>query len=433
MNEPKVPKTTNRVAVVAGLRTPFARQLSHYRGISAIELGTQVVQELLLRHDLDPKLIQRLVFGQVVVLPAAPNIAREIVFGTDLDPTTDAFSVSRACATSFQSVVSVAQAIACGEIESGIAGGADSASVVPIGMNRKMADTLVALSKTKTLPQKLNLLKRLSFRDILPVPPSAKEPSTGLTMGQNAEQMARDHDISRIQQDEFAHQSHTKAAAAWEAGFLDEEVMAMHVPPYKDPVVRDNVVRADSDISSYAKLRPAFDKPYGSVTAANSSPLTDGASAVVLMSEKRAKELKLEPLGYIKSYGFSGNRVDKDMLMGPSYSTPIALARAGMRLSDLTLIDMHEAFSAQVLTNVKAFKSTKFAKSIGLSEAIGEIDMDKFNVLGGSIAYGHPFAATGTRMITQMLHELRRRGGGTALTTACAAGGLGAAMILEVE
>ena len=207
----------------------------------------------------------------------------------------------------------------------------------------------------------------------------------------------------------------------------------MHVPPYKDPVERDNVVRPDSDLSSYAKLRPAFDKPYGSVTAANSSPLTDGASAVVLMSEQRAKELKLEPLGYIRSYGFSGNRVDKDMLMGPSYSTPIALANAGMKLSDLTLIDMHEAFAAQVLTNVKAFQSKDFAKSLGLAEPIGEIDMEKFNVLGGSIAYGHPFAATGTRMITQMLNELRRRGGGTALTTACAAGGLGAAMILEVE
>ncbi|MBT8449926.1 MAG: acetyl-CoA C-acyltransferase, partial [Gammaproteobacteria bacterium] len=239
MNEPKVPKTTNRVAVVAGLRTPFARQLSHYRGISAIELGTQVVQELMLRHDLDPKVIQRLVFGQVVVLPEAPNIAREIVLGTDLDSATDAYSVSRACATSFQSVVSVAQAIACGEIESGIAGGADSASVVPIGMNRKMANTLVALSKTKTLQQKLKLLKRIRFKDILPVPPSAKEPSTGLTMGQNAEQMARDHNISRSEQDEFAHQSHIKAAAAWEAGFLDEEVMAMHVPPFKDPVLQD--------------------------------------------------------------------------------------------------------------------------------------------------------------------------------------------------
>ena len=214
---------------------------------------------------------------------------------------------------------------------------------------------------------------------------------------------------------------------------MADEVMTMHVPPYKDPVEQDNVIRANSDLSSYAKLRPAFEKPYGTVTAANSSPLTDGASAVVLMSEKRAKELKLEPLGYIRSYGFSGNRVDKDMLMGPSYSTPIALERAGMKLSDLTLIDMHEAFAAQVLTNVKAFQSKDFAKSIGLSEAIGEIDMEKFNVLGGSIAYGHPFAATGTRMITQMLNELRRRGGGTALTTACAAGGLGAAMVLEVE
>ena len=252
-------------------------------------------------------------------------------------------------------------------------------------------------------------------------------------MGQNAEQMARDHGISRAEQDEFAHESHLKAAAAWENGYLNDEVMTMHVPPYNDPVERDNNVRGNSDLSSYAKLRPAFDKPYGSVTAANSSPLTDGASAVVLMSEKRAKELKLEPLGYIKSYAFSGNHVDKDMLMGPSYSTPLALQRAGMKLSDLTLIDMHEAFAAQVLTNVKAFQSKDFAKSLGLSEPIGEIDSEKFNVLGGSIAYGHPFAATGTRMITQMLNELMRRGGGTALTTACAAGGLGAAMILEVE
>lgn len=437
MNAPKVSDkaagNSNRVAVVAGLRTPFARQLSYYKGISAIELGTQVVQELLLRHDFDPKIIERLVFGQVVVLPESPNIAREIVLGTDLDAATDAYSVSRACATSFQSVVSVAQSIAAGEIESGIAGGADSASVVPIGMNRKMANTLVELSKAKTMQQKLKLFKRLSFKDIMPVPPSAKEPSTGLTMGQNAEQMARDHSISRAEQDEFAHQSHLKAAAAWENGHLDDEVMAMHVPPFNEPVERDNNVRAESDLASYAKLRPAFDKPYGSVTAANSSPLTDGASAVVLMSEKRARELKLEPLGYIKSYAFSGNQVEKDMLMGPSYSTPLALERAGMKLSDLTLIDMHEAFAAQVLTNVKAFQSAEFARSLGLSEPIGEIDMDKFNVLGGSIAYGHPFAATGTRMITQMLHELRRRGGGTALTTACAAGGLGAAMILEVE
>jgi acetyl-CoA acyltransferase len=442
----------NRVAVVHGLRTPFARQLTQYTQLSAIELGALLVQEMLMRYDLDPATIQRLVFGQVVIQPDSPNIAREIVIGTDLPESTDAFSVSRACATSFQSVASVAQAIATGEIEAGIAGGADSASVVPIGVSRKMSGILVKLSKARTLQQRLKLIAKMSPKDLLPVPPSAKEPSTGLTMGQNAEQMARDHGITREAQDAFAHQSHVNAAKAWNEGWLTDEVMTTHVPPYNDVLEQDNNIRFDSDLAGYAKLRPAFSKPYGTVTAANSSPLTDGASAVVLMSEQRAKELGLtdgasavvlmseqrakelgiEPLGFIRSFGFSANPVAKDMLMGPSYSSPIALQRAGLTLDELTLIDMHEAFAAQVLTNLKAFKDADFAKSIGLDKPLGEVDMDKFNVLGGSIAYGHPFAATGTRMITQTLNELKRRGGGTALTSACAAGGLGAAMVLEV-
>lgn len=421
-----------RVAIVRGLRTPFARQLTAYKGISAIDLGTMVVQEMLLRYDIDPGLIDQLVFGQVVVLPESPNIAREIVLGTDLPVSTDAFSVSRACATSFQSVTSVAQAIMTGEIEVGIAGGADSSSVVPIGVTRNMANTLVELSKAKTFGQKMSLLKKLSFKDVVPVPPSAKEPTTGLTMGQNAEQMARDAGISREAQDELAHQSHVKAAEAWNNGYLNDEVMTAHVAPFKEVVEKDNNIRFDSDLAGYTKLKPAFDKPYGTVTAANSTPLTDGASAVLMMSESRAKQLGLEPLGYIRSYAFSGNQVEKDMLMGPSYSSPIAMKRAGLTLDELTLIDMHEAFAAQVLTNLKAFKDVDFAKSIGFDKPLGEVDMDKFNVLGGSVAYGHPFAATGTRMITQTLNELQRRGGGTALTTACAAGGLGAAMVLEV-
>lgn len=422
----------NRVAVVHGLRTPFARQLTQYTQLSAIELGTLLVQEMIMRYDLDPATIQRLVFGQVVIQPDSPNIAREIVIGTDLPESTDAFSVSRACATSFQSVASLAQAIATGEIEAGIAGGADSASVVPIGVSRKMSGILVKLSKARTLHQRLKLIAKMSPKDLLPVPPSAKEPSTGLTMGQNAEQMARDHGITREAQDAFAHQSHVNAAKAWNEGWLTDEVMTTHVPPYNDVLEQDNNIRFDSDLAGYAKLRPAFSKPYGTVTAANSSPLTDGASAVVLMSEQRAKELGIEPLGFIRSFGFSANPVAKDMLMGPSYSSPIALQRAGLTLDELTLIDMHEAFAAQVLTNLKAFKDADFAKSIGLDKPLGEVDMDKFNVLGGSIAYGHPFAATGTRMITQTLNELKRRGGGTALTSACAAGGLGAAMVLEV-
>ncbi|MEC8926480.1 MAG: acetyl-CoA C-acyltransferase, partial [Pseudomonadota bacterium] len=197
---------------------------------------------------------------------------------------------------------------------------------------------------------------------------------------------------------------------------------------------RDNNIRGDSSLEKLGKLKPVFDKKHGTVTAANSTPLTDGASAVLMMTESRAKALGYPILGYLRSYAFAALEVEQDMLMGPSYATPIALDRAGMTLNDLTLIDMHEAFAAQTLTNLKMFASKKFAQEkLGRDAAIGEVDPEKFNVLGGSIAYGHPFAATGTRMITQMLYELRRRGGGTALTTACAAGGLGAAMILESE
>lgn len=428
-------KKQDRVAIVSGLRTPFAKQASHFRGINAIELGKMVVNELITKTDLDPKLIERVVFGQVVVLPEAPNIAREIVLGTPMDVHTDAYSVSRACATSFQSVASLAESIMVGDVAVGIAGGADSSSVVPIGVSKKLSLALVDLQKAKTFGQKLSILKTLRPKDLMPVPPAIKEYSTGLTMGQNAEQMARDRGITRQEQDELAHRSHTLAAKAWEEGKLDDEVMTAYAEPYKkDPLTRDNIVRYDSSIEGYAKLRPAFDRKYGTLTAANSTPLSDGAAAVILMKESQAKALGYEPLGYIKSYAFSAIEADHDMLMGPSYATPKALKKAKLKLSDLTLIDMHEAFAAQTISNIRAFDSTQFAKDkLGQRTKIGEIDMDKFNVLGGSLAYGHPFAATGARMITQTLRELKRRGGGLGLTTACAAGGLGAAMILEVE
>ncbi len=306
--------------------------------------------------------------------------------------------------------------------------------MLPIGVSKKLAANLLALSKTKTVGQKLNILKKLSFKDLMPVPPAVAEYSTGLSMGQTAEQMAKSHGITRLEQDELAHRSHTLASQAWKEGKVRDEVMSAFPEPYKKSLDEDNNIRHDSELSSYSKLRPAFDRQYGSVTAANSTPLTDGAAAIMLMREGRAKELGLEIKGYIRSYAFSAIGVREDMLMGPSYATPMALDRAGISLSDLTLIDMHEAFAAQALSNVKMFASDKFAQEkLGRSKAIGEIDMDKFNVLGGSLAYGHPFAATGARMITQTLNELKRRGGGLALNTACAAGGLGAAMVLEVE
>jgi acetyl-CoA acyltransferase len=423
-----------RVAVVAGLRTPFARQSTEFGQVPAVDLGKMVVSEMLARTDISPDLIQQVVFGQVVQMPAAPNIAREIVLGTGMNVHTDAYSVTRACATSFQAAANVTESIMAGTIDVGIAGGADSSSVLPIGVSRNLAHQLLALSKTKTLGQKLAILKKLSLKDLAPVPPAVAEYSTGLSMGQTAEQMAKSHGISRADQDALAHRSHSLAAQAWNDGLVRDEVMTAYPEPYKQWIDRDNNIRFDSTLEGYAKLRPAFDRKYGTVTAANSTPLTDGAAAVMLMREGKAKELGLEILGYIRSYAFSAIDVYEDMLMGPSYATPMALDRAGITLNDLTLIDMHEAFAAQALSNVKMFASEKFAKEkLGRSQAIGEIDMDKFNVLGSSLAYGHPFAATGARMMTQTLRELKRRGGGLALNTACAAGGLGAAMILEVE
>ncbi|EHU4929845.1 acetyl-CoA C-acyltransferase FadI [Vibrio vulnificus] len=423
-----------RVAIVAGLRTPFARQSTEFSQVPAVDLGKMVVSDLLARTDIDPKLIEQVVFGQVVQMPEAPNIAREIVLGTGMNIHTDAYSVTRACATSFQSAVNVAESIMAGAIDIGIAGGADSSSVLPIGVSKKLAASLLALSKTKTLGQKLKVLSGLGLKDLMPVPPAVAEYSTGLSMGQTAEQMAKTHGITRAEQDALAHRSHTLASQAWRDGKIAGEVMTAFPEPYKKWIAEDNNIRHDSTLEGYAKLRPAFDRQYGSVTAANSTPLTDGAAAVLLMREGRAKELGMEILGYIRGYAFSAIGVESDMLMGPSYATSKVLQNTGLALSDLTLIDMHEAFAAQALANVKMFASDKFAhENLGRSKAIGEIDMDKFNVLGGSIAYGHPFAATGARMMTQTLRELKRRGGGLALNTACAAGGLGAAMILEVE
>ncbi|GEA52610.1 3-ketoacyl-CoA thiolase [Vibrio inusitatus NBRC 102082] len=424
----------DRVAVVAGLRTPFARQSTELKDVPALDLGKMVVSEMLARTEIDPSIIEQVVFGQVIQMPAAPNIAREIVLGTGMDINTDAYSVTRACATSFQATANVVESILAGNIEVGIAGGADSSSVLPIGVTKSLASNLLALSKARSLAQKLKIVSQFKMKDLMPVPPAVAEYSTGLSMGQTAEQMAKTHSISRADQDALAHRSHAFAAEAWNEGKIRDEVMTAYPEPYKKWIDTDNNIRFDSTIEGYAKLRPAFDRQFGSVTAANATPLTDGAAAIMLMTESKAKALGLDILGYIRSYAFSATGVEKDMLMGPSYATPMALDRAGISLNDLTLIDMHEAFAAQALANMKMFASDKFARDkLGRDKAIGEIDMDKFNVLGGSIAYGHPFAATGARMITQTLRELKRRGGGLGLNTACAAGGLGAAMILEVE
>ena len=432
--QPLLTRQGDRIAITHGLRTPFVRQATAFHGIPAVELGRMVVSELLARSELPAAVIEQLVFGQVVQMPEAPNIAREIVLSSGLSVHTDAYSVSRACATSFQAVANVAESLMAGTIQAGIAGGADSSSVLPIGVTKSLARALVDLNKARGFSRKLKVLKRLRPRDLLPVPPAVAEYSTGLRMGDTAEQMAKSWHISREQQDALAHRSHQRAALAWQSGKLAQEVMPAFVPPWKAPVEHDNNVRMDSSAADYARLRPAFDRQHGSVTAANSTPLTDGAAALILMSETRARELGLTPLGYLRSYAFTAIDVWQNMLLGPAYASPLALDRAGITLNDLTLIDMHEAFAAQTLCNLKLFNDRRFAQEmLNRPEPLGEVNEEKFNVLGGSIAYGHPFAATGARMITQTLHELRRRGGGLGLVTACAAGGLGAAMVLEVE
>lgn len=436
MHQP-LPLTTRqgeRIAIVRGLRTPFARQATAFHGIPAVELGKMVVGELLVRSAVPPEAVDQVVFGQVVQMPEAPNIAREIVLGTGMNVHTDAYSVSRACATSFQAVANVAESLMAGTIQVGVAGGADSSSVLPIGVSKTLSRTLLDASKSRSLGARLKLFSRLRPRDLLPVPPAVAEYSTGLRMGDTAEQMAKSHAITREQQDGLAHRSHQLAARAWEEDKLAGEVMNTWIPPYREAFTQDNNIRGTSSLADYARLRPAFDRQHGSVTAANSTPLTDGAAALLMMTESRAKALGLVPLGFLRSYAFTAIDVWQDMLLGPAWATPLALDRAGITLADLTLFDMHEAFAAQTLANLKMLSSNRFARDVlGRSQATGEVDEARFNVLGGSIAYGHPFAATGARMITQTLNELKRRGGGLGLVTACAAGGLGAAMVLEAE
>lgn len=426
-------KKPRRVAIVDGLRTPFAKSSTVFRNLSTLDLSSAVVAELVARSGVDASAVDRVVYGAVVADVGAPNIAREIVLAGPFPESVDAYSVSRACATSTQSFVEGAQSILLGETDIVITGGADSLSKPPITYSDRFVEILMEANAARDMPSKVKAFAKVRPKDLVPNPPAIAERSTGKTMGHSAEEMAKANGISREQQDEFTVRSHAKAIEAWETGVFDDEVMPLHVPPrFKEAVERDTIPRSDSTLEKLATLKPVFDRKYGTVTAANASPLTDGASALLLMDESVAKALGYEPKAYLKSYAFAALDPNWQLLMGPAFATPLALDRAGMTLDDIDLIDMHEAFAAQVLSNVQAFASDEFAqKRLGRKKAIGEIDDSKFNIYGGSISIGHPFAATGARQIMTMANELDRRGGGTALVTQCAAGGLGAAVVLE--
>lgn len=421
-----------RAVIVGGARTPFVKAFGDFIEMDTIALGVTAVRGLLDRLDLPYREVESLVWGGVILPGTAPNVGREIVLDLKLDPGCEAFTVTRACASGLQAVTLAAAAIERGEADVVIAGGSDSTSNAEVKLPQKLIHAAAPVAFGKGTPADyLGMIQKLApFTDLLPRQPKIAERTTGEVMGEAAERMARRNEIPRDAQDEFAVRSHHRAAAAIASGRFDEEVVPVQTP-HGRWVHADGLVRADTSVDKLAKLRPVFAKD-GTLTAGNSSALTDGAAAVLLMSEKKARALGLEPLAAFRSFAYTGVDPADQLLMGPALAMPKALERAGMELGDIDLVDMHEAFAAQVLGIVKMLGSDAFARArLGRETAVGKVDPERLNVHGGSLALGHPFGATGARMVTTMANELHHSGRNTALLSICAAGGLGAAAVME--
>jgi acetyl-CoA acyltransferase len=421
-----------KTVITAGVRTPFLKAGTAFRDFTAADLGTMAVRELVARSGIDPAAVDELIYGTVVHDPHAGNIAREVGLAT-LPRTVSAHTVSRACATSNQAITAGANLIETGNADVVIAGGAESLSRIPILVSDRMASTLVAASRARTMGARVSALARLRPKDLLPRQPQIAEPSTGETMGESAERMAKANGISREAQDEWALRSHRLAAAGTEDGRLGEEIVRTWLPPkYTEVIESDNGIRSDTSLEKLSGLRPVFDRKAGTVTAGNASPLTDGASAVLLMSEERARSEGVEILGRIRSYAYAALDPADQLLQGPAFAAPRALERAGVTMRDIGLMEMHEAFASQVLSNLQWLDSDAFAREkLGRSNRIGHPPVEKINVMGGSIAIGHPFGATGGRVTMTLVNEMKRRDVELGLITVCAAGGLGFAMVVE--
>ncbi len=422
-----------RVAIVDACRTPFCKSGTVFRDLDVIDLASLPAAELVSRSGVDPDDVGLSIFGVVVQALHAPNLGREVVFRASLPMQVPGTTVNLACASSNRAITSAAEALLTGQCSVALAGGAESLTNVPIQYSKSAARKLMALSKAKSLGQRLGVLSSVRPKDLVPVPPAIAEYTTGQSMGQSCEKMAKENDISRRAQDEIALMSHERAAAATAEGRFDGQIVPVFpAPKHDDAVTADNGVRSDSSLEALAGLRPVFDRRYGTLTAGNSSPLTDGGAAVLLMTEDKVKADGYEPLGYVRSWAYASLDPASQLLQGPAYAAPLALERAGLTLRDMDLVEMHEAFAAQILSNMKAFASPKFARDeLGSSRPLGEIDFETFNVNGGSISIGHPFGATGARVTMQLLNELKRRGLNLGLMTVCAAGGVGFAMVVE--
>ena len=421
-----------RAVVVDGVRTPFVKAFAQFLKMDTIALGDAAVSGLIERTAVSRDEIDGIVWGGVILPGLAPNVAREIALDLRLPPRVEGHTVTRACASGLQAITSAVGAIERGDADVMIAGGSDSTSNAEIKLPQKVVHALAPLAFGKATPMDmLGVLGQLMpLTDVLPKMPKIAERTTGEVMGEAAEKMAKRNEITREAQDAFAVQSHHRAAAGIASGRLRSEIVPVTTPDGRT-VTADTIVRADTGVDALGKLRPVFAKD-GTLTAGNSSALTDGASAVLLMSEDKARALGYTPKAAFRSFSYIGVDPSDQLLMGPALAMPKALERAGMTLADIDVVDMHEAFAAQVLSVLKMLASGAFARArLGREEAVGEVDPAKLNLYGGSLALGHPFGATGARMVTTMANELAQGDKQTALLGICAAGGLGAGAVME--
>jgi acetyl-CoA acetyltransferase family protein len=424
-----------RVAIVAGLRTPFIKAWTDFGHIPAHDLGALVVRELLERLDLRPELIDEVIMGNIAQPPEATNVARIIALQAGIPQSIPAFTVQRNCASGMEAIANAWYRIQAGEGEIYLAGGVESMSRIPLLFNEAATRWFNSLYRVKTLPQRLATMLRFKLKFLNPViglQLGLTDGYCGLNMGETAEVLAKEFKITRQEQDRFALRSHQLAEAATKSGKLGAEIVPVPLPPKYDKVItKDNGIREGQSMEALGKLRPVFDRYYGTVTAGNASQLTDGAAAVVVMTDTRAKDLGYEPLGFIRSFTFAGLDPSR-MGLGPAFAIPRALQRAGLKMTDIELIEINEAFAAQVLANLKIFESAELSrKYLNLDKACGQIDLDKLNVNGGAIALGHPVGGSATRLIITLLMEMKRRNLNLGLASLCVGGGQGAAFILE--
>ena len=422
-------QTMRRVAVLGGVRTPFARAYTDYQDVTNLDMMTTALNGLVDQYDLAGKHVDEVVGGAVVTHAKDFNLTREAVIGTKLAQTTPGVTLMQACGTSLQAALGTASKIASGEIESGIAVGADSISDSAVVFKRKFAQRLIKANKARSMGQKLAEFKRFSFGEIMPEAPNINEPRTGLSMGEHCELMAKEWDIAREAQDQLAYDSHIKGSKALNEGFLDDLITPC------SGIYRDNNLREEPNLEKMGELRPAFDRSSkGTLTAANSTPLTDGASAVLLASEDWAKENNLPVLAYLTSGQHAGiNFVEgAGLLMAPTIAVSKLLKRMGLELQDFDFYEIHEAFAAQVLCTLKAWEDETYCREVlDRDKPMGAIDRDKLNTRGSSLAFGHPFAATGGRILATLAKMLNEKGSGRGLISICTAGGMGVAAVLE--